>query len=124
MKEIIIYVISAIVLAILGWLFERVKAWINVKIKNEKAQKIMAEITCLVEDAVKATYQEYVEALKKEGTFDKDSQLNALSIAKQKIQASLSDEAKEFLSKNYLNIDEWIETTIHSVLYNLKNKGD
>ena len=124
MKEIIIYVLSAIVLAILGWLFERVKTWINVKIKNEKAKKIMAEITCLIEDAVKATYQEYVEALKKEGTFDKDSQLNALSIAKQKIQASLSDEAKEFLSKNYINIDGWIETTIHSVLYNLKNKGD
>ena len=124
MKEIIIYTLSAIVLAILGWLFERIKTWISTKIKNEKAQKLMAEIALLIEDAVKATYQEYVEALKKEGTFDKDAQHNALVIAKQKIQASLSDEAKEFLSKNYLNIDEWIDTTIHSVLYNLKNKTE
>lgn len=120
MKEVFIYIVSSIVLAILCWLFERLKSLISVKIQNAKAQQLLFDVEKIVEDAVKSTYQTYVESLKQAGEFDKNAQVTALTLAKEKIMTSLSEEAIAFIDKNYLDLDSWIDTSIHAALYDLK----
>lgn len=72
-------------------------------------------------DAVKCVFQTYVEALKKEGSFNKDAQLIALNKAKDIVLAQLSDDIKDYIDKNFGDIDTWINTQIEASINTLKN---
>ena len=67
---------SAAIAALISYLSERLIVLINQKIQNQKASKALSEAAELVVNAVKATQQEYVDELKKAGTFDTDAQKN------------------------------------------------
>ncbi|MBU1144029.1 MAG: hypothetical protein KKH92_10365 [Firmicutes bacterium] len=56
--------------------------YLNSKIKDEYARRILTSITSSVERAVRVVFQTYVESLKKSGTFDKEAQKTALILAK------------------------------------------
>ena len=72
-------------------------------------------------DAVKCVFQTYVEAFKKEGSFNKDAQLIALNKAKDIVLAQLSDDIKDYIDKNFGDIDTWINTQIEASINTLKN---
>ena len=59
------------------------------------------EITSRLEDAVYATTQTYVDDLKKNGAFTKEAQVHALSMALATLLGSLSQEAKDYIEKNF-----------------------
>lgn len=120
MEDIIVKIILSIGIAVVSWLTERVIAFINSKIKNQKAAKYLSEFTYVVTGAVKATYQEYVEALKNADEFDLEAQKHALELAKKKIQEEMTVSTREYLEKNTDDIEALIETAIHSTLYDLK----
>lgn len=120
MKDYIIRIIAVLGFLVLSWLTERVIAFINSKIKNQKAAKYLSEFTYVVTGAVKATYQEYVEALKSADEFNLEAQKHALELAKKKIKEEMTTSTREYLEKNTDDIEALIETAIHSTLYDLK----
>lgn len=66
-------------------------------------------------------FQTYVEALKKEGSFNKNAQLIALNKAKDIVLAQLSDDIKDYINKNFGDVDTWINTQIEASINTLKN---
>lgn len=122
MKDYIIRIIAVLGFLVLSWLTERVISLLNNKIKNEKARKYLTDISIIVSDSVKSTYQEYVETLKNNGTFTEEAQKKALEMSKEKIKSELTDSMKDYIVRNKSDFEMWMETAIHSELYNLKNK--
>lgn len=119
-KEILTYVLSAAGVALVSYLSERLIVLINQKIQNQKASKALGEAIELVVNAVKATQQEYVDELKKAGTFDADAQKAALEMAIKKVRANMSAETEKYLTANAGDLNEWITDMIHSVIYDMK----
>lgn len=122
MKEILILIGSAIIIGLLTWISERLIRLINTKIKNQRFAHYLTAAVAAVTDAVKAVQQEYVDGLKKAGKFDEEAAKEALVKAKVKVLESLSTETRKYITENIGDINNWIETTIHSVLHDMKEK--
>ena len=113
-------VVSAVILPLISLIGAKLVSFINAKISNEKASKLLTSATEIVTSAVRSVFQTYVEALKKAGTFDKDSQLSALNQAKDIALSQMTDDIKEYISKNYGDLDSWLTTQIESTINLLK----
>lgn len=122
MKDILISIASAVILALVTWISERLIALINAKIRNQRFAHYLTAAVAAVTDAVKATQQEYVDGLKKSGQFDEAAAKEALGIAKDKVLQALSLETRTFIDNNIGDVNRWIETTIHSTLHDMKEK--
>ena len=121
-QEILFSAIGTILTGLLVWLVSIVTNWINSKIKDKNAAKILTSITTLVTNVVQATYQSYVEALKGMNKQKKKAQEEALNKAFTTIKNQLNNEGIKFIEENYGNVEEYIKTLIESILYKLKNK--
>lgn len=107
--------------ALISWGLTLLTALVKGKIGDETAARYLNGAIGIVDGAVKATYQTYVQALKESGDFDKEAQLAALEKAKYAALAQLSEDAKEYIRALYGDLDKWLETQIESRLYELKN---
>lgn len=114
-------VVSAVVLPLISLIGAKIVSFINTKINNDKASKMMEEATNIVTNAVRSVFQTYVESLKKQGTFDKESQIYALEKAKSTALNQMSDEIKSYIKSNYGNINTWLSTQIEATISKLKN---
>ena len=127
MNEIIINIISVVVTSIVFPLISIAGAkliqFINSKIKNNKAADLLTTATTIVINAVRSVFQTYVEALKKEGSFNKDAQIIALNKAKDIALTQMTDEVKEYLVTTYGSLDSWLDTNIEATINILKNKS-
>lgn len=125
MNEIILNIISvvvtAVILPLISYAGARLITWLNAKIKDENTKQQLTVATDIVTNAVRSVFQTYVEALKKNGTFDKESQKVALIKAKNDALAQMTDETKEYITKKYGNLETWIITQIESTINILKN---
>ena len=121
-QEILFSAIGTILTGLLVWLVSIVTNWINSKIKDKNAAKILTSITTLVTNVVQATYQSYVEALKGTDAWTKKAQEEALNKAFTTIKNQLNNEGIKFIEENYGHVEEYIKTLIESILYKLKNK--
>lgn len=122
MKDFVMYILWALGIGLLTWISERLIRLINTKIKNQRFAHYLTAATAAVTDAVKAVQQEYVDGLKKSGKFDENAAKEALMKAKVKVLESLSAETRKYITENIGDINNWIETTIHSVLHDMKEK--
>ncbi|MDD6760579.1 MAG: hypothetical protein PUD99_04110 [Turicibacter sp.] len=126
MNEIIINIISVVVTSIVLPLISIAGAkliqFINSKIKNNKAADLLTTATTIVINAVRSVFQTYVEALKKEGSFNKDAQIIALNKAKDIALTQMTDEVKNYITSTYGDLDTWINTNIEATINILKNK--
>ena len=126
MNEIIINIISVVVTSIVLPLISIAGAkliqFINSKIKNNKAADLLTTATTIVINAVRSVFQTYVEALKKEGSFNKDAQIIALKKAKDIALTQMTDEVKDYLVTTYGSLDSWLDTNIEATINILKNK--
>lgn len=124
MNENIINVISvlvtSIVLPLITFLGIKLTSWLNTKIKDEKSRALLTRITEVVTRNVASTFQTFVESLKKENKFDEKFQSNALRYTKEQILKELSDEAIEYISDNFKDVNSWLTTQIESTIYTLK----
>ena len=122
-QTILLSALSIVVTALVTWLSERLISWINAKVKNTKYGQYLTDAVGVITRAVKTTYQTYVEALKNENMFTKDAQLEALNKAKDMALSQLSQETKDYIAKNFGDVETWIASTVESVIYDLKNKN-
>ena len=127
MNEIIINIISVVVTSIVLPLISIAGAkliqFINSKIKNNKAADLLTTATTIVINAVRSVFQTYVEALKKEGSFNKDAQIIALNKAKDIALTQMTDEVKDYLVTTHGSLDTWLDTNIEATINILKNKS-
>ena len=119
-QEILFSTIGTILTGLLAWLISIITSWISTKIKDNNAAKMITTILTIVTDAVQATYQTYVEALKGTNAWTKEAQEKALNMALNTIKKQLTQESAKFITENYGNIEEYLKTVIDSVLYTLK----
>lgn len=126
MNEMLINIISvlvtAVVIPVISLLGAKLVSWLSTKIKNEKANKMIKTATEIVVSAVKTVFQTYVDALKKEGKFDKESQILALTKAKDIALSQMTEDVKEFIQTNYGELDLWLTTQIEANINTLKMK--
>lgn len=120
--KIAIGVATALIAALGSWVLVKVKTFISTKIKNTKLAELLTGVLDVVESAVKATYQTYVESIKGTDKWDIDAQKTALLNALNMTKAQLSDKVKKQIEGMYGNIDVYLTTQIESTLYELKNK--
>lgn len=122
MKDFVMYILWTLGIAVVSWLSERLIKLINTKIQNEKFAGYLSSATTVVESAVKATQQTFVDDLKKTGKFDEEAAKEALLAAKTKALEGLSIGTRLFISDNIGDVNQWLDTTIHSVLHDMKEK--
>lgn len=126
MNEMLINIISvlvtAVVIPVISLLGAKLVSWLSTKIKNEKANKMIKTATEIVVSAVKTVFQTYVDALKKEGKFDKESQILALTKAKDIALSQMTEDVKEFIQTNYEELDLWLTIQIEATINTLKMK--
>lgn len=93
-------------------LLRRETAQIEKEIDNETVSKYMDMAVDAVAQAVAFTAQTFVDALKAEGKFTKEKQLEAFQKAKGKVLEILGDTVVKALNEVYGDFDAWIETKI------------
>lgn len=118
--SIISIVVTTIVLPLISIAGTKLIKYIGEKTKDQTATRILTNITGIVERAVRTIFQTYVDSLKKSGEFDKDAQIRAYNLAKQEVMVELNQEAKEFISQNYGDINTFIRNQIEATINLLK----
>lgn len=88
-----------------------------------KKQGYIKEITDAVANAVEATSQTYVDALKKSGTFTEDAQLQAAQKALITCLATISPAAQSFIEAAYGDLRDYLATRIEAEVRRQKNNG-
>ncbi len=114
-------IVTAVVIPLITLLGKKLIAWIGAKLKNETAAGNLIKATGIVTSAVQSILQTYVEALKKDGNFDKEAQAKAFAMCKSVIAEQLTDDIKNFLNEAYGDFELWINTQIEATLNTLKN---
>lgn len=118
--NILLSALGIIVTGLASFVVAKLTQWINSKIKDKKTAALANGVITIITDAVKTVYQEFVEALKKEGKFDAEAQKAAKDKALAIIKAGLTAELNEFIASTFGDIDAYLANQIEVILYNLK----
>lgn len=116
-------IITAVALGVAGLItlgFTMLKAWITNKIKNENMKNAMIALSEAVHASVLAVQQTFVDQLKKDGKFDKDNQVKALTQAVETTKAMLSAETIKLVEEHVGNLENWIRTQIEASIKSMK----
>ena len=87
---------------------------IAANVDNELASKYILMLTTTITDCVVATNQTYVEALKKEGKFDKEAQYKAFQMTYNAVMDILTEDAKEYLNNFYGDLSLYLSKRIEA----------
>ena len=96
---------------------------IKKKTNNDTTEKYLNLAESYLKDAVKMTNQTFVNYLKETKNFDEDAQREAFEMAKQAWIAMLSDEAKVIILNAVGDIDNYLNTKIESMVYEVKQEA-
>lgn len=127
MSETVILMIREIIevclIPLLGVLVTYLVKYINTKSKeleastdNELAKKYISLLSSTITNCVIATNQTYVETLKKQGRFDAEAQKEAFNMTLNAVMALLTDEAKQYLSEVYGDLNTYITNQIEATV--------
>lgn len=89
---------------------------LQVATKNKTLDKYLQIAEEGMIKAVLMVSQTYVDALKKEGKFDKESQVKAFEMAKSEFEKIVSDEIKNGIKELTSDYDAWIKSSIESLI--------
>lgn len=125
MNQILLNILAAvttcIILPLISFLGIKLSQLLSTKIKDEKAAALFTKAVDIVTNAVRITFQTYVESLKNSGSFGKEEQLIAFEKAKAIITSELTEDLKTFIVQNYGDLQTWISNQIEATIYKLKN---
>ena len=120
-QEILFSALGVIITGLATWGTSVLVTWLNSKIKNKELAAFATTILNIVNAAVKATYQSYVEGLKGTDAWTKEAQEQALQMALDTVKTELTTGAIAYIQAQHGDVDKYIKTLIESVLYDLKN---
>ena len=84
------------------------------KVSKEVSRKYIDMLADTITDCVISTNQTYVDALKAANAFDKEAQKKAFELTYNKIMNVLTEDAKEYLTTIYGDLEIYITTKIES----------
>ena len=84
------------------------------KVSKEVSRKYIDMLADTITDCVVSTNQTYVDALKEANAFDKEAQKKAFELTYNKIMNILTEDAKEYLTTIYGDLEIYITTKIES----------
>lgn len=84
------------------------------KVSKEVSRKYIDMLADTITDCVVSTNQTYVDALKAANAFDKEAQEKAFELTYNKIMNVLTEDAKEYLTTIYGDLEIYITTKIES----------
>ena len=84
------------------------------KVSNNISRKYIDMLADTITNCVVSTNQTYVDALKEANAFDKEAQKKAFELTYNKIMNVLTEEAKEYLTAIYGDLEIYITTKIES----------
>lgn len=93
-------------------LLRKKTAQLQQEVDNKTANKYIGIASEAVSQAVAFVAQTYVDALKDENAFTKERQLEAFTMAKDKVLQILGDTAIDALNEIYGDLDLWLTTKI------------
>ena len=116
-------IIEVCLIPLLGVLVTYLVKYISIKSKeleastdNELAKKYISLLSSTITNCVIATNQTYVETLKKQGKFDAEAQKEAFNMTLNAVKALLTDEAKQYLSEIYGDLNTYITNQIEATV--------
>ena len=116
-------IIEVCLIPLLGVLVTYLVKYINTKSNeleantdNELAKKYISLLSSTITNCVIATNQTYVETLKKQGKFDAEAQKEAFNMTLNAVMALLTDEAKQYLSEIYGDLNTYITNQIEATV--------
>ena len=86
------------------------------KIDNDVTDKYLTMLQDTIEDAVLATTQTYVEALKNQNMFDKEAQKQAFKLTYDAVMKVLTDDAKKYIESAVGDLEIYITNKIESTV--------
>ena len=89
-------------------------AEITEKTDNALADKYTVMLADTISACVLATNQTYVESLKKQGSFDAEAQKIAFNMTLDAVMSILSEDAKEYLSEAFGDLNSYITSQIEA----------
>lgn len=89
-------------------------AEITEKTDNALVDKYTVMLADTISACVLATNQTYVEALKKQGSFDAEAQKEAFNMTLNAVMSILSEDAKEYLSEVFGDLNAYITSQIEA----------
>ena len=119
-QEVLLPVVGVALTSLVSWGVSLLISWMNSKIKDETLARHATATTQIISDAVMNVFQTYVESLKTAGKFDEAAQQVAKEKAMEIIETQLTDELRQYISKNFGDIKEWLSNKIESTIYSLK----
>ncbi len=120
--NIISVVVTVVVIPLITLLGTKLIKWITTKIDDEKSARILSDASTIILNSVKTVFQTYVDALKKNGTFNQSAQEEAMNKAKEIALSQLSSETIKFIEKNYGDAGSWLTVQIEATINTLKTK--
>lgn len=112
--EIVVFPLLGVGTAYLCYFIKVKIAELKENTKNEKEKKYLDMLDKTICEAVIATNQTYVEALKKAGKFDGAAQVEAFKKTYETVMKLLTDDAKEFLSTLTADLEADIQNKIEA----------
>ena len=120
--DILFSVLGIILTGLASWGTSVLIKWLNSKIKNKELAAFATTIVTVINNAVKATYQTYVESIKGTDLWTKEAQEHALQMALETAKSELTTEAIAYIEEQHGDIEKYLVTLIESSLYDLKNQ--
>lgn len=115
-------VVGIVATGLVSWATTALVAWLNTKIKNEKAAKWAADLTSIVSNAVLSVTQTFVDTMKKAGKFDEAAAKEAKEKALAIITGQLTPELKDYITSNFGDISEYLGNLVEATVQSLKCK--
>jgi len=112
--------VGVIVSGLATWLTTFVVGWLNTKIKDRKLAMWASQLYQIIMGAVQTVFQEFVDVMKKNGTWNEEAAKEAKEKAYKIIVGQLSEELKKYITENFGDMKEYILNQIESVIYQLK----
>lgn len=120
-QELIMWALGIVGTLITAVLIPFIATWLKSKTNNEKWQYVIDEVSQTVATSVDYVQQTMVEQMKADGTFNTENQQKALKTALEMSLNSLTDTAKNILSKEGIDIEALIIKYIEAKISRSKN---
>lgn len=115
-------VLGIVITGLVSWATSAGVAWLNTKIKNEKAAKWASDLTSIVSNAVLSVTQTFVDTMKKAGKFDEAAAKEAKDKALSIITSQLTPELKDYITSNFGDMTEYLSNLVEAMVQSLKCK--
>ena len=113
-------IIGTIGTGLATWLTTMLVSWLNTKIKDRKLARWSSEVSMIIMNAVQTIFQEFVDTMKKNGTWNSEAAKEAKEKAYSIIVGQLTAELQNYITENFGDMKEWIMNQIEAMIYNLK----